>query len=75
MVTATGGAAVGLPASEYLLALGVFKQLLKMFSLSAESVRADFQIPVRGGFLFLGIFLRIGFLARCEAQTKPVESL
>ena len=61
MVTATGGAAVGLPASEYLLALGVFKRLLKMFSLSAGSFRADFQIPLRGGFRFLGIFLLLGF--------------
>jgi hypothetical protein len=55
------------------LRLGVFQQLLRMFLLSAGSVRADFQIPNRGGFLFLGIYFLLGFLGHCESQTKPVE--
>jgi three-Cys-motif partner protein len=50
------------------LRLGVFQELLKMFLLSAESVLTDFQIPLRGGFLFLGIFLL--FL---EAWAKVIQ--
>jgi hypothetical protein len=59
--------------SGYLLALGVFKQLLQMFLLSAGSVRADFQIPLRGGFRFFGTFFLIDFQGCREPQTKPVE--